>query len=419
MRYTLTKLAPIGSGALCLWLIAAYIFSWQDAIAIGASGSIDDLAEAIFALTGTADFWLWFYLAFTVANTMIPAIHNNVSPQQKSAAAFAIGALILVARWIGGELTSDIAQGIEGLVGNLTIVVLQIIFINVTVVLVLGVVEAAIERVTGKSATFADGKMITMSRREAQERKAAHRRERKSTRRAQGTRTTVAAIKSVYDLKLPIPGPPGREPVSRSAAAVVNLQAVESDSPPRGTTIAKPTSLPHQPAVELERSHDDRTAPVVISSESAAPQADATKQTERRKIAGPESGQFESTDGVNAPFSRPFVEAPVGLDDLDASDRGEESITEETFPRPFALRTRADNELEIGESSDALQRRDVNLIAEDKYRGPQRRKYGDKTARTLKPTKRPPRGAIKSSPPEDGDSSYESLDADDIDVDGF
>jgi len=410
IRHTLTKLAPIGSGLACLWLIASQIFNWQDAAAIAASGSIDDLAEAIYRLTRTADFWLWFYLAFTVANTMFPALGKKVSARQKSALAIVIGALISVVWWFGGEVEVLIAQGMESLAISLALVLLQIIFINIAVVLILGALEAAIERVTGKSATFADGKMITMSRGEAGARKTMQGRERRASSQEPQTSETVEAITSVYDLKLPTPGPPGREPVSRNAVAVVNLRQGESDISPRGEPTPKPTSLPKQPIVELERSSPNRHAPAVLSSESPAPAVKPSQSTEVRKKARPGAKPNESTDGQNAPFSRPFVNAASGgYDDHNSDDAGAYPV-EGSFPRPFAMKTRGDSEPDISDMSPADPRGDKPHDADVKHRASQSRTYVNRTRPAPKPSNRLLRGADKSTRLRDDELTYEPFD---------
>ena len=341
-RYSLAKLAPFATGAISLWLVAIHVFSWRELAAIAAAGSIDDLALAIARLTKTPDFWLWFYLAFTIANTMFPASQQKLSRRQKTALAFAAGALILVLWRIGG---ATLSLGIESLLFSLALVLLQTIFINIAVVLILGTLEAAIERVTGKSATFTRGKMIAMSRKEAQAQKAMLARERSAARRAPQSKINAQTISSIYDLKLPIPGPPGREPVSRSAVSIVNPSEAETELKIRAEAAAKPASLPQHSNSEPQRPPDaglpmaatDRRTPT-LAGKSPKPE----KPRQQTKKTG---AKDEPNDGEQAPFSRPFALTATGEQDSDlASDSASATANDGYFPRPFTMRARAEDE---------------------------------------------------------------------------
>lgn len=412
IRYSLAKLAPVIAGLVCLWMIAARIFSWQDAAAVAASGSIDDLALALSRVTGTADFWLWFYLAFTVANTMFPALQWKLSAVQKTAVAAAPGALMLAAWWIGGQFEGPITQGIESLAGSLALVTLQMILINAAAVLVLGALETLIERVTGKSATFTAGKMIAMSRREAQERKAMQGRERRASRQEQQGKVSNVVIRSVYDLKLPIPGPPGREPVSRSAVAVVNLNETQKDQAPRDEPRTKPTSLPSQSSSRLERPSPTRRASAAIDSPSTVSSKGPTQPNEARQQAIATGDGHKAADGENAPFSRPFANAGSSEDDDDASVDGTgEFASDNYFPRPFALKTGAEGDANMSDASRALP--PASRLSQDVVKAPasQSRDFSSRTKPAPKPSRRsgqkPPRTSENELP-------YELLDEGDI-----
>ncbi|MCY3866555.1 MAG: hypothetical protein OXG68_14050 [Chloroflexi bacterium] len=412
IRYSLAKLAPILAGLVCLWMIAARIFSWQDAAAIAASGSIDALALALSRVTKTADFWLWFYLAFTVANTMFPALPWKLSAVQKTALAATTGALTMVAWVIGGGLEASITQGIESLAGSLALVMLQMMLINAAAALVLGALETMIERVTGKSATFTAGKMIAMSRREAQERKAMQGRERRASRQEQQGKASNVVIRSAYDLKLPIPGPPGREPVSRSAVAVVNLTETQSDRMPRDDSSSKPTSLPSRATAQLERPSPARRASAAIDSASPAPVNRSSQPNEARQQANSIGETQEAADGENAPFSRPFANAGSSEDD-DAAivDDGGESASDNYFPRPFAMKSRAESESETSDASPDVPPAKMINDEEESAAATQRRGFVVKTKPAPKPSRR---SARKPPRPSDSEFTYEPLDEGDV-----
>ena len=353
LRYGLVKLAPLVAGITALWAIASHVFDWREAASFALPGNIDDLARALSRLTLTADFWLWVYLAFAVANTMFPALRRPPGMRRKTAFAAAAGALILFAWQLAGAVDVSVARGIESLVGNLALVVLQIVVINLFVVLVLGSLEALIERVSGKSASFAEGRMIALSRQEAQERKARDGRARREARSQNEAKAAVKAVASIYELKLPIPGPPGREPVSRSAVSVINLKADQMDAAPDKP---KPTSRPRPSTGEAGR---PKPASKVSAVEGSAKPVHAEKpKTPAARRQSP--GGLRSCGDAPAPFSRPFVGADASrIPDEDETVRAEADNDGERFPRPFAMKTRAGSDAVVGDSQPMSSRADA------------------------------------------------------------
>ena len=209
-RKVIISLAPLAAGSIALWLLAAGVFRWGAALAPLEAGGIDALALALGNVLRTADFWLWFYLAFVIANTMFPAQPILHSRWQQAVAGRGLFSLALLAWAI------DSASSLT-LLESLAVALLQVLAFNLLVVAVLGTAESLIERVTGKSASFVDGVMVAMSREEAR----AWRAEQAQASSASQSPAKPKTFRSIYDFPLPIPGPPGREPVSRQAVTVL------------------------------------------------------------------------------------------------------------------------------------------------------------------------------------------------------
>ena len=114
-----------------------------------------------------------------------------------------------------------LGSNLRRLLSNLAFVLFATSIINVVMALALGLLEAIIERVTGHSATFDDGKMITRTRQKALTERGGRERRSRPTRR--DAPKPDKPIRSIYALPLPIPGPPGKEPVSKPVAAVLNV----------------------------------------------------------------------------------------------------------------------------------------------------------------------------------------------------
>ena len=281
-RLTLIRMAPLLVGIAALWAVSERVINLDQLSDAAASGSADELGAAITQVLRTADFWLWFYLAFTVANTMFPQLPKKLRGGNRARLGISVAACLVVFWWLGGALDSSIALGMQSLIGNLALVTLQIIIMNVVCVIVLGAAESLIERFTGKSATFADGKMITMTREEARERMAAQAQTRRSARQIRPAQDSVESIRSVYDLKLPIPGPPGREPVSRSVVAVVNVQDGRAASIPDVSPASEPAKSPEMPPIQLDKPLREHSA----SAEASAPAPGRASNAGTRVSAG-------------------------------------------------------------------------------------------------------------------------------------
>ena len=285
VKLRIIRLCPILAGMAALWAIALHVFQWEALLALAAAGTLDAWASALASLTGTADLWLWLYLAFVIANTMFPTLALRSDKREKAIVLFTAPLLIFVLWRFAGIAIPASASSIEALVSSLGLVVGQIAVLNCCALAVLGAMEALIERVTKRSAAFRDGVMITMSREEAQAFKLNQYRASRVPQTADDKPRSAPPLDSIYDVKLPIPGPPGKEPVSRSAVAVVNLDS-EKDVPAMASAAPSETSAPvmRHPTFDKERAAEN------IEAEPS--------------FARPKNHE-------DAPFARPFVAPDV------------------------------------------------------------------------------------------------------------
>ena len=357
--------APLVAGLLAIWVIAVNAFALETVLGIAAPGQLDDVALAASTLAAQADFWLWFYLAFTISNTMFPTIPAELRGwRQIGAAALPVMVIVLVlgiSQTFAAETGTQLLNGLALILGLTTL-------INVFMVIVLGTVETIIERLTGHSAAFQDGKMITMTRQQALQQKAAEKQQRQPATSAPAHKATAAAT-SIYMLKLPIPGPPGQEPVSKNVVTVLDapgakqepavgdkdkLVSSTADKPARPTTAARlpsatPPAIPtridsqalgqkEKPAfdiapfsnVETDSGQKQSRQPGAKSGEKPAP-----KRQRRTRLADHSGKETEPF----AQFSRPFVKpatANAAADDRDAADDSPPASTDAPFMRPFA-----------------------------------------------------------------------------------
>ncbi len=329
VKLILISLSPLASGLAALWAISAILIP-GDAATLALPGSVTELGAAIRSLTTTANFWLWLYIVFTIANRCFPALPVKLSARRKSWLTLAWLALCFSLWRVADSASPAIALGLEGLLGRLTLIIAQITILNLGCVLALGALEALIERIGSRSATFRAGRMITLLGDAAASEPAGQTRERQDTAKAAAARQAAPA-KSIYDLKLPIPGPPGREPVSRQAVAVV-------DSGRPASADDQKLAAQSKPAPTVSRRHDDeaertREQPNLISDEAVD-----------------DSGQDAAEHVAVAPFARPFREqdAPASAPEDEATDAGADDL----FARPFVMSSRSGPLSSADESND-------------------------------------------------------------------
>ena len=296
--------APLAAGLLVVWGIAVNAFALETVLGLAAPGQLDDAGRALSTLLAQADFWLWFYLAFTISNTMFPSPANERRWWQRALPV----AVILLILALGGRL----------LWNSLALILSLMTLINLFAVMVLGAIEAVIERLSGHSATFEDGRMTTLTREQALARKAAEKRQRQVDRSVAPDKAE-AAVTSIYMLKLPIPGPPGQEPVSRNAVTVVDAPDIKPiPTASNKSRKSSPASSPPAPPLVIPTLKEDADSP-------------PKKKKPDLDIAPFGSGE----SGALAQFSRPFVKPPPSADRPDEPSQDAPAAAA-FFSRPFA-----------------------------------------------------------------------------------
>jgi len=286
---------PLVTGLLALWWIVQVPLQSQEALDWAGRGGIDDIGRALRTLTGQPDFALWLYVAFTIANTMFPALHGFTF--RRVAALFAALPFAIFLLWMSSALIDlPLVQSLEALLSGLILLLLQILFIDAVVLVALGTVEALLERVGTRSATFRAGKIIVT--RDGTPAPSIEDRQ---------PRSGSNPPRSIAQLRLPIPGPPSDEPVSRRADAVLGAAPAAPDEPSKQTAPARPIA-PLQRAMPPAAPDSPSSEPLVTLSDGAssrfqrpfAPPADAPST---RMHTPEEPGPADTEDGI---FARPF-----------------------------------------------------------------------------------------------------------------
>ncbi|MEO8612623.1 MAG: hypothetical protein ABI690_32305 [Chloroflexota bacterium] len=246
--------APLITGLAAVAFIANNRLDFQGFITAMGSGFLDDVGAAVSRLVSAPDFWIWIYLVFTISNTMWPDV-SKLRGWRVVLIALAIAGAVLIVIGAGNQVIVDTLSGpVTNALNIFSGTLAVIIGIDLFVVAVLGTIEAIIERVTGDSATFKNGKMITMRREELIKQQAA---ERTTTRQQKATRAPAlpAGPPSIYKMTLPIPGAPGKEAVTRDEGIVISKPPT-----PAIAATTTPTVTRSEPAV-IPGSVADRPTP--------------------------------------------------------------------------------------------------------------------------------------------------------------
>jgi hypothetical protein len=79
VRATLVGIVPLIAGIGTIALIGGARFNSDALLAALATGDLPTIAAGIGAFIGAPDFWLWIYLIFAIANTMLPEEHDEIN----------------------------------------------------------------------------------------------------------------------------------------------------------------------------------------------------------------------------------------------------------------------------------------------------------------------------------------------------
>ncbi len=274
-RLAIISTAPLLVGMIAVWHIANNILNVPGFLTeMNIGGSLVNLSTALGHFTNAPDFWIWVYLAFAISNTMMP----NFANLRAWRIVLSIIVILIVALYIlgaGDQVVMNTLRGpVTDALNSLSSVFAIIIGLDIFMVVVLGTMEAIIERITGDSATFENGKMITLRRSELIARRQqalAVKPQPKSQRAAPAS----SGPPSVYKLNFPIPGAPGKEAVTPSPQIVISKEAKPA-LPAQPDSRSGPAVITGTVTERLPAPSSQTTSPTVIPSNPAARPAAAT-----------------------------------------------------------------------------------------------------------------------------------------------
>lgn len=238
IRVAIISIAPLVSGLALIWLITNDVLNLNAIITTIRGGSLEDVGTAISLLVSTPDVWLWVYLVFAIASTMIPD-----REALKGWRPILIGAGILIAVLYAAGVAQTVfidtlATPISDGLNRLSLTFAVVIAVDLLITGVLGTIEAIIERITGDSATFQNGKLVAMTREEML-RQRDQQRAKQERQRQQSRERALVGPPSIYKLPLPIPDAPGKD---LAAKVVVSRDEQSVLGSGRPTSAGQPSS---------------------------------------------------------------------------------------------------------------------------------------------------------------------------------
>ena len=162
LKLAIISATPLIIGLLAIWIIGVNIFQLETVMALASTGQLEDVSKAFSFLISAPDFWLWFYVSFTIANTMFPTIPKDMRGWWLIGGTIGVILITLAILGVGQTILTQASLTFAQFLNSLSATLMLTIGINFVMVMILGLIEYTIERITGHSATFQKGKMITM-----------------------------------------------------------------------------------------------------------------------------------------------------------------------------------------------------------------------------------------------------------------
>jgi hypothetical protein len=240
-RVSIITITPFLAGLFFILFAMNNIFQVNVAFA-DFDGTLDSVLRAIGRITSAPDFWLWAYLLFTVANTMMPDF-KQIRGLRIIFTILGVVMLVLFVIGVGDEIASAAITGpILTILNTLSGAFAFVIILDVVAVGILALIENSIEYLTGDSATFKNGKMIAMTREQVVASRNQERQKRMQSLKEPKQLSPLAGAPSIYKLPFPIPGAPGVEPITSVPSAILS-------APPPPPALDKRTVTREEPKV--------------------------------------------------------------------------------------------------------------------------------------------------------------------------
>jgi hypothetical protein len=152
LRSSLIGAAPLFAGIIALIVIGLRVFNLEGMQTALSGGSAQSLADQLLAIPRATDSWLWIYLVFAIANSMMPSSSDTQSWPPVIGFIAVLGAALLL---IGGtDLVDAVSPIAQFVLRWLAAAFALTVFIDVVVVVVLWAVTKMFSAITGRRVEF-------------------------------------------------------------------------------------------------------------------------------------------------------------------------------------------------------------------------------------------------------------------------
>lgn len=152
VRTSLIGAAPLFAGLVALLSIGVLVFDLGSMQSALADGSAQGIFDRLLALPNATDSWLWIYLVFAIANSMMPSSSDTQSWPPVIGFLVVFGAVLLLAG--GTDLVTAIAPFAQDTARWLTSVFALTAFIDFVVIVALTLLARSITLFTGRRVEF-------------------------------------------------------------------------------------------------------------------------------------------------------------------------------------------------------------------------------------------------------------------------
>jgi hypothetical protein len=132
VRESLVGGAPLIAGCAALFLIANHLYGIPVFTQAFASGELQSILDLLAHGLQKPDFWLWFYLIFTIANAMMPSAADRRA-WPAFLAILALGVVVLLILGLGDWLLPRLAEVLVALSGYLATTLTLTIGVNLLI----------------------------------------------------------------------------------------------------------------------------------------------------------------------------------------------------------------------------------------------------------------------------------------------
>ncbi len=148
IRDALIGMAPLLAGGTATAAISLGALRIQPALAALSLGQVTAAADWLRALPAQADFWLWFYLLFTVSSTMLPSSSDRKKWLPMFLLILSLTALVAVFG-AGNWMLNTAAPWLNGVLQSVAVVFAVSLLVHLALLLPFYLLRRLLNRVTG------------------------------------------------------------------------------------------------------------------------------------------------------------------------------------------------------------------------------------------------------------------------------